>query len=842
MNHYNFKWIRVSLFYNSASWHFLINDCIKPFIISMKGEKYIDQFFLHFSKTQGDHIRLSIKAQEHSIEKLLKIWDTQIATFLQANPTVTSSMKTPSSFMPLSNAVLSNLHKTYSAQTGQISEPELERARCLISDTIIKALGTKKIDQENTLMFCLNLQLGIIRAAFPDKNKAASEMMSMLTYLISRFNPIQQADIDHKTSTLYSKNKEVITKVVTELYAEGNDNQEIEWLHSWIRNCGDYINSGKPFQQLFVQLSTLLHELFDFCDLQDLLVTSYLIYKSLVESGQEDHSFHKRKVEDPLESRNTASVYLKKAELVEKLSSEPDATTSTGTTLTCVSLNQLGRFGNQLFQIASILGLAKEFGYETALPAWKYAPYFNIKSGTLITLPTTTIQELEFHYTPDYYQQLKHIKGVINLHGYFQSSKYWKTKNISFTSSFLNQIRDKHYTFTKPTIGIHIRRGDYVNNPDFYLLPENYYIFALLNHFPDMKNYQIVLFSDDIAYAKIHFECLENVHFSQGLSDVEDMALMSLCDNYIISNSTFSWWAAYLGQKEYSKVIHPVQYFKGSKKDFNTKDFWEPNWIAFDYTSYKYDLSHVTFTIPVSFDHKHREENLYLSVDMLEKSFITNIIVGEQGGEMLSAIKERCSYINFPLSNFHRTKMLNELCKLSNSDCIVNWDCDVILSPLQIIMAAELIKNDMADFVYPYDGRFTRLPRTFFSYVEKHRDIGIVGLLDLAILDKTESFGGAVFYKKGAFIEAGKENEYFISYGPEDWERVDRFEKLGFKIKRIKGQLFHMNHYIGPNSSDTNPHFKQNDDHYKKQKKMSGEELKAYIKTWPWLRESTDVS
>lgn len=836
MSDYNFKWIRVSVFYDSASWHCLINNCIKPFIISMKKEKYIDQFFLHLNKTQGDHIRLSIKAPEHSIPELLKIWDTQIDAFLKANPTVTNSRKSPDALLSSSNSVLYDLYKPYTLQTDLISETELEKARYLISDAILMTLSAKPINQESTLMFCLNLQSGIIRAAFHDHNKAASELMNLLTSLLSRFDPTQQAGIEDKTNALYYKNKTTLTKVVTGIYADENNNQEINWLHSWVLNCRGYIHSGKPFQHLFIQLSTILREHFDFIDLPELLVNSYLIYKSLIESAQDHRNVYKKNMEDQPVDINTGSVSLKNAGHIENSSNQHSPEILTETTLTCIGLNQIGRFGNQLFQIASLLGLAKEYGYAIALPTWPYAPYFNIKSNALTALPTTTIQESEFHYTPEYYQQLKNINGVINLHGYFQSSKYWKTQNISFTNSFLKQIRDKHYTFTKPTIGIHIRRGDYVNNPDFYLLPENYYIFALLEHFPDLKNYQIILFSDDIAYAKIHFECLENAHFSEGLSDVEDMALMSLCDHFIVSNSTFSWWAAYLGQKEHSKVIHPVQYFKGSKKAYTTKDFWEPNWIAFDYTTYKYDLSHVTFTIPVSFDHKHREENLHLSVDMLEKSFITNIIVGEQGGEILSPIKERCSYINFPLANFHRTKMLNELCKLSKSDCIVNWDCDVILSPLQIILAAELIKNDIADFVYPYDGRFTRLPRTFFSYVDKHRDIGIAGLLNLGSLDDTESFGGAVFYKKDAFIEAGKENEYFVSYGPEDWERIDRFKKLGFKIKRVKGQLFHMNHYIGPNSSHLNPHFKRNEEHHHKQKKMTGEELKAYVKTWPWLK------
>jgi GR25 family glycosyltransferase involved in LPS biosynthesis len=78
------------------------------------------------------------------------------------------------------------------------------------------------------------------------------------------------------------------------------------------------------------------------------------------------------------------------------------------------------------------------------------------------------------------------------------------------------------------------------------------------------------------------------------------------------------------------------------------------------------------------------------------------------------------------------------------------------------------------------------------------------------------------------------ENQYMISYGPEDYERYERFKKLGFKLARIKGPLYHMDHHIGPDSSDKHSDFKNNEKEYLKVKSMSQEELKQYISTWHW--------
>ena len=75
-----------------------------------------------------------------------------------------------------------------------------------------------------------------------------------------------------------------------------------------------------------------------------------------------------------------------------------------------------------------------------------------------------------------------------------------------------------------------------------------------------------VVFSDDAAWARAHLKLEGEVVYvdnDPARPAWMDMAQMSQCDHFIISNSSFSWWAAYLGQKEGSHVVAPASWFKG---------------------------------------------------------------------------------------------------------------------------------------------------------------------------------------------------------------------------------------------------------------------------------------
>ena len=78
----------------------------------------------------------------------------------------------------------------------------------------------------------------------------------------------------------------------------------------------------------------------------------------------------------------------------------------------------------------------------------------------------------------------------------------------------LNKTKVNSKVFDKEVIAIHIRRGDYIDNPNYVLLPITYYYLALEQYFPNWRTqYNVLIFSDDIEYCKVHFEVYNNVYY-----------------------------------------------------------------------------------------------------------------------------------------------------------------------------------------------------------------------------------------------------------------------------------------------------------------------------------------
>lgn len=118
-------------------------------------------------------------------------------------------------------------------------------------------------------------------------------------------------------------------------------------------------------------------------------------------------------------------------------------------------------------------------------------------------------------------------------------------------------------------VAIHVRRGDYVSNP-FYvdLFSEGYYERAM-QEFPGGK---FRVFSDDIEWCKkqtLFKDCL----FSERKTEIEDLNLMASCKGIIMANSSFSWWAAFLGPKK--KVIAPLRWHPDGIERTVLLDSWK---------------------------------------------------------------------------------------------------------------------------------------------------------------------------------------------------------------------------------------------------------------------------
>lgn len=516
--------------------------------------------------------------------------------------------------------------------------------------------------------------------------------------------------------------------------------------------------------------------------------------------------------------------------------------------ITFTKLGRYGRLGNQLFQIASMIGIADKTKHKLLLPKWNYSKYFNwnIEEGFMTS--SNNIQEPAFHYSEVKLSE----KGIFDFLGYYQSEKYWidskesVLKTLSFKESYLDGIRKKYSeALKKKPIAISVRRGDYVGNPNYELLPVEYYILALMANFPDWQERNVIVFSDDMPYCRVHFGCFPNfyftdskfnnndkrLYFAENTSAIEQLALMNICEDFIIANSTFSWWGAYLANR--GKVVYPSIYCKGKLGvEISFKDHYPEAWVKYDHREQRIDLKNTTFTIPVHYDHQDRNQNLVLNVCMLLKYFDTNIIIGEQGSDKFKYFEEWCKYVKFEDKEFHRTKMLNVMARMAETPIVVNYDADVFLPPMQVIKSVLDILNGK-DMVYPYDGRFARVARSEIKKIENSLDIGIVGVIDWPGTGAGDlpSVGGCLFVNKKAFFEAGGENEKFISYGPEDAERYERFVKAGFKVGRVKGVIYHLDHYRGPNSLTYHKYFKANEDEFNRIKVMNKEQMLNYIKS-----------
>jgi len=104
---------------------------------------------------------------------------------------------------------------------------------------------------------------------------------------------------------------------------------------------------------------------------------------------------------------------------------------------------------------------------------------------------------------------------------------------------------------------INVRRGDYLHYPNYHPTVSPEYIFKALHLVPS-KQYLIA--SDDIPWCKEHLN-LPNAIYLEGWRSHEQLWIMSMCHHFIISNSSFSWWAAYLSRHPWKTVIAPETWF-----------------------------------------------------------------------------------------------------------------------------------------------------------------------------------------------------------------------------------------------------------------------------------------
>lgn len=184
-----------------------------------------------------------------------------------------------------------------------------------------------------------------------------------------------------------------------------------------------------------------------------------------------------------------------------------------------------------------------------------------------------------------YSKNFKKIDGKknINLIGFFQSEKYFY-RNRDEIIRLLDFNKNKKHLNRKlaskilntQSVAIHIRGGDYVNfekeNPGYGVLSKFYYKKAIKIIAKTFNNFNIFIFTDDKSYFfKNNFLNTYKYTLVNSGSDIKDLYLMSLCKNFIISNSSYSWWGAFLSIYKNKIIISPR---KWQLLDFNRANYY----------------------------------------------------------------------------------------------------------------------------------------------------------------------------------------------------------------------------------------------------------------------------
>jgi len=252
-----------------------------------------------------------------------------------------------------------------------------------------------------------------------------------------------------------------------------------------------------------------------------------------------------------------------------------------------------GGFGNQLFKIATAFAYSKKtgkdlvFDVEEAVFAYpiENMKYFDSFYGWTKNIDITKYEWDTYAEQEGIFNEIPIFPKNVKLEGYFQSPRYFESYKKEILSLFYNHLFvhvPLHLTLLKdPTVNtvcVHFRYIDYVGNPQFDVLPADYYDKCIQYMQTTVENPIFIVFSDRIDYCKQYMKDLNCIFIEDG-SEIDQHLWMSMCKHHIIPNSTFSWWAAY--QNETGTVILPTLWC-APKFGSVWEDLKQKSWITYD--------------------------------------------------------------------------------------------------------------------------------------------------------------------------------------------------------------------------------------------------------------------
>jgi hypothetical protein len=291
-----------------------------------------------------------------------------------------------------------------------------------------------------------------------------------------------------------------------------------------------------------------------------------------------------------------------------------------------VVVKLMGGLGNQLFQYAMGRSLATEWDTQLVLDVsflldrtprqnfvfrnfdldlFELHPYSlfddHIQSrfhqNSLFKKSSLVIKEEGYAYSP-YTYGVK--KRDVYLEGYWQSYKYFTniSECLRTEFQFIQPLNQKQLELSEKIKGttsvcVNFRRTDFVTIPSAvhtHGVPSLSYYYEAIARLKQMvgEKIELFVFSDDIEWCQSHFKQDEAIHFVthdefKGDRFSSYLQLMTHCKHFIIPNSTFGWWAAWLSDYSKKIVITPDVWFTDSLLQSQTQDLRPENWIKIKY-------------------------------------------------------------------------------------------------------------------------------------------------------------------------------------------------------------------------------------------------------------------